>query len=98
MNYANFQDTFFPAGGQVIPGHAASEGRPLAFDLAQPIRVRLEPLGMRQVSEVSRAVGAPGEVQGARLVLSTPTPGGAFAAYASVIDNGTDDPRILSPR
>ena len=62
------------------------------------LRVRLEPLGMRQVSEVSRAVGAPGEVQGARLVLSTPTPGGAFAAYASVIDNGTDDPRILSPR
>ena len=62
------------------------------------LRVRLEPLGMRQVNEVSRAVGASGEVSGARLVLSTATPGGAFAAYASVINNGTDDPRILSPR
>lgn len=62
------------------------------------LRVRLEPLGMRQVGEVSRAVGAAGEVSGARLVLSTPTPGGAFAAYASVINNGTDDPRVLSPR
>ncbi|MBK6407378.1 MAG: hypothetical protein IPF66_21565 [Holophagales bacterium] len=62
------------------------------------LRVRLEPLGMRQVNEVSRSVGATGEVTGARLVLSTPTPGGAFAAYASVINNGTDDPRILSPR
>lgn len=62
------------------------------------LRVRLEPLGMKQVNEVSRSVGATGEVTGARLVLSTPTPGGAFAAYASVINNGTDDPRILSPR
>jgi hypothetical protein len=62
------------------------------------LRVRLEPLGMRQVNEVSRSVGATGEITGARLVLSTPTPGGAFAAYASVINNGTDDPRILSPR
>ncbi|MCL4806856.1 MAG: hypothetical protein KJ062_03525 [Thermoanaerobaculia bacterium] len=62
------------------------------------LRVRLEPLGMRQVNGVSRAVGAAGDAAGARLVLSTPTPGGAFAAYASVIDNGTDDPRILSPR
>lgn len=62
------------------------------------LRVRLEPLGMRQINEVSRSVGATGEVTGARLVLSTPTPGGAFAAYASVINNGTDDPRILSPR
>lgn len=62
------------------------------------LRVRLAPLGMRQVSEVSRALGAAGEITGARLVLSTPTPGGAFAAYASVINNGTNDPRILSPR
>ncbi len=62
------------------------------------LRVHLEPLGMKQVNEVSRALGATGDVTDARLVLSTPTPGGAFAAYASVINNGTDDPRILSPR
>jgi hypothetical protein len=62
------------------------------------LRVRLAPLGMKQVNELSRALGATGAVAGARLVLSTPTPGGAFAAYASVINNGTDDPRILTPR
>ena len=37
-------------------------------------------------------------VSGARLVLSTPTAGGAFAAYASVIDEKTGDPRTLLPR
>ncbi len=62
------------------------------------LRVRLEPLGLKQVNEVSRALGASGEVAGARLVLSSATPGGAFAAYASVINNGTQDPRVLSPR
>ena len=71
----------------------AGDGRVLGS-----LRVRLEPLGMKQVNEVSRALGAAGAVTGARLVLSTPTSGGAFAAYASVINNGTDDPRILSPR
>lgn len=62
------------------------------------LRVHLEPLGMKQVNDVSRALGATGAVTSARLVLSTPTLGGAFAAYASVINNGTSDPRILSPR
>ena len=56
------------------------------------------PLGMVQVSHVVRDVGVEANVAGARLVLSTATPGGAFAAYAAVIDAGTNDPRTLLPR
>ncbi len=58
----------------------------------------LPPLGMRQVTEVVRDLGVAADVRDARLVLSTPTPGGAFAAYASVIDRTTNDPRTLLPR
>ena len=58
----------------------------------------LLPLGMTQVSHVARELGVSSNVSGARLVLSTPTSGGAFAAYASVIDNRTNDPRTLLPR
>jgi acetyl-CoA carboxylase beta subunit len=53
---------------------------------------------MTQVSRVVRDLGVSGDVSGARLVLSTPTAGGAFAAYASIIDAGTNDPRTLLPR
>ena len=58
----------------------------------------LPPLGMTQVTRVVRELGIAASVAGARLVLSTPTPGGAFAAYASVIDDRTNDPRTLLPR
>jgi 6-phosphogluconolactonase len=61
-------------------------------------RYTLPPLGMKQVSGVVRDLGVSGDVVGARLVLSTPTPGGAFATYASAIDNATNDPRTLLPR
>jgi hypothetical protein len=61
-------------------------------------RVPLPPLGMTQLTRVVRALGVTGDVSGARLVLSTPTAGGAFAAYASVIDEKTSDPRTLLPR
>jgi hypothetical protein len=61
-------------------------------------RYTLPPLGMTQVARVVRDMGVSGDVTGARLVLSTPTPGGAFAAYASTIDNTTNDPRTLLPR
>jgi len=53
---------------------------------------------MIQVSRVARELGASGDLNGARLDLSTPTIGGAFAAYASVIDNVTNDPRTLLPQ
>ncbi len=58
----------------------------------------LPPLGMTQLTRVVRELGATGDVSGARLVLSTATPGASIAAYASVIDNATNDPRTLLPR
>jgi 6-phosphogluconolactonase (cycloisomerase 2 family) len=61
-------------------------------------RYTLPPLGMTQSTRVVRDLGVSGDVVGARLVLSTPTPGGAFAAYVAAIDNATDDPRTLLPR
>jgi 6-phosphogluconolactonase (cycloisomerase 2 family) len=61
-------------------------------------RYTLLPLGMKQVTAVVRDLGISGDVVGARLVLSTPTLGGAFATYASAIDNTTNDPRTLLPR
>jgi Concanavalin A-like lectin/glucanases superfamily/FG-GAP-like repeat len=61
-------------------------------------RVSLPPLGMTQVSRVVRALGVTADTAGARIVLSTPTTGGLLAAYASVIDNTTNDPRTLLAR
>jgi len=58
----------------------------------------LPALGMTQVGHVVRTLlGPSGTITGGQLLLSTPTPGGAFAAYASVIDNVTNDPRTLLP-
>lgn len=61
-------------------------------------RLPLPPLGMTQLGNVARVLGVAGDVRGARLVLATPTAGGAFAAYAALIDNATQDPRTLLPR
>ena len=61
-------------------------------------RWTLPPLGMTQVTRVVRDLGVAADVSGARLLLGTPTAGGAFAAYASLIDAGTNDPRTLLPR
>ena len=61
-------------------------------------RVALPPLGMSQLNRVVRLLGVAADVAGARLVVSTPTPAGAFAACASVIDAITNDPRTLLPR
>ncbi len=58
------------------------------------MRATLPPLGMTQATRVARAMGVEGDVS-ARLVLSTPTPAGAFAAYAALIDAATGDPRTL---
>ena len=60
-------------------------------------RYTLPPLGMTQVSRVVRDLGVAFAVSGARLDLSTQTSGGAVAAYASAIDNATNDPRTLLP-
>jgi hypothetical protein len=61
-------------------------------------RITLRPLEMRQLNDVVRALGAPDGFRDGRLRLSTPTANGAFAAFASEIDNGTNDPRTLWPR
>lgn len=60
-------------------------------------RFTLPPLGMTQVPRVVRALGVTTDVSGARLVVSTPAAGKLFAAYASAIDNATNDPRTLLP-
>jgi hypothetical protein len=57
----------------------------------------LLPLGMTQVSNVVTALGAPFGTTNAVLVVSTTTPGGLIATYASVIDNNTNDPRTILP-
>jgi len=61
-------------------------------------RYRLPSLGMTQISRVVRDLGISQDVVSARLLLSTPTLKGLFAAYASAIDNVTNDPRTLLPR
>ena len=55
-------------------------------------------LGMIQVNRVVSAI-APGlSISNAMVVLSTSTPNGSFVAYASVIDNVTNDPRTVLPQ
>lgn len=66
--------------------------------LGTPRNYRLPPLGMTQVSGVVRELGVPGGLSKARLLVSTDTEDGAFAAYAALIDNRTNDPRTLLPR
>ena len=59
--------------------------------------VPLQPLEMTQLNRVAQKLGV-AELPAGWISVSTPTPGGLFAAYASVIDNGTNDPRALLPR
>lgn len=59
--------------------------------------VPLEPLAAAQIGGVGWAL-AGGAVNPGRISVSTPTPGGLVAAYASVIDNVTNDPRTILPR
>lgn len=54
-------------------------------------------LGMTQVGPLVGQMGVSGAVRDAQLLLTTSTAGGSFAAYATVIDNVTNDPRTLLP-
>ena len=56
------------------------------------------PNGMTQINRVVRDMGVSGSVTGARLVLSSSTPGAAFTAFASVIDEITNDPTAIEAR
>src|SRR5664280_2581999 len=60
--------------------------------------VPLLSLEMTQILEVARKLSRGSNVTNATLVLTTATSGGAFAAYASTVDNGTNDPRTLLAR
>ncbi len=59
--------------------------------------VPLPPLGMTQLSRVAALLGA-STLDAGRISVSTPTANGLVAAYASIIDNVTNDPRTLFPR
>lgn len=59
--------------------------------------IDLPPLGMTQINHIASALGAATLFVG-RISVSTTTPGGLVAAYASVIDNATNDPRTILPR
>ena len=66
--------------------------------LAQGALPTFAPLEMRQINRViQNLMGSPAPVANATLILSTPTAGGAFAAFCSLIDNLTNDPRTLLP-
>jgi hypothetical protein len=58
----------------------------------------IPPNGMTQISRVVRDMGVSGAVTGARLVLSSSTPGAAFTGLASVIDETTNDPTAVEAR
>jgi hypothetical protein len=60
--------------------------------------VTLPPLGMTQLNGVARLLGATGALTGGRIVVSTPTTDGAFAAMASIIENDSGDARTVMPR
>jgi hypothetical protein len=59
--------------------------------------VPLGPFAAAQISGIAWTLTGGGLGIG-RISVSTPTPGGLVAAYASVIDNVTNDPRTLLPR
>jgi hypothetical protein len=57
------------------------------------------PLGMKQVGHVvNDLMGPSATLSSGLLVLSTATGLGSFAAYASVVDNITEDPRTILPQ
>ncbi len=60
--------------------------------------VTLPPLGMKQINRVARSLGFTGALTGGRIVVSTPTTDGAFAAVASVIENDSGDARTILPQ
>ncbi len=65
--------------------------------LGAPLKVTLPPLGMTQIGRIVQAITGARNTSNATLTLSTPTSGGAFAAFASLVNNGTNDPATLLP-
>lgn len=67
------------------------ELRASSGDLLGSFAVPLAPFESRRINRVFRQVSSPAVVGGVATV-STATPGGAFVAYASVVDNASGDP------
>jgi hypothetical protein len=65
--------------------------------LAASRTATLAPLGMTQMTRVLATLGV-SPAAGGRLTVCSATAGASFAAYASVIDEATNDPRTLLPR
>ncbi|MGE5347127.1 MAG: hypothetical protein ACM3JH_14330, partial [Acidithiobacillales bacterium] len=60
-------------------------------------RQSLAPFEMTQIGRIVQAITGARNTSNATLTLSTPTSGGAFTAFASLVDNGTNDPATLLP-
>jgi len=59
--------------------------------------IDLLPYEMHQVNAVVTALGAPAGTSNAVLVVSSPTAAARVAAYATIIDQQTNDPRTVLP-
>ncbi|MGE5344810.1 MAG: PA domain-containing protein [Acidithiobacillales bacterium] len=71
----------------------ADDGTPLGTTMQKS----LPPLGMTQIGRIIEAITGARNTANATLVLWTPTTGGSFTAFASLVNNGTDDPATLLP-
>jgi hypothetical protein len=65
---------------------------------AGELQVELEAFASDQLSDVFASLGGKTTAAGLFAVLSSPTPGAHFFAYASVVDNGTNDPIFIPGR
>jgi hypothetical protein len=60
--------------------------------------VTLPPLGMKQIGRVIQTISGARNTAAATLVLWTPTIGGTFTAFTSLLNNVTNDPATLLPQ
>ncbi|HEX7580970.1 MAG TPA: hypothetical protein VF580_13325, partial [Thermoanaerobaculia bacterium] len=58
----------------------------------------IPPNGMTQINRIVRDMGVSGPITGARLVLTAYTLNAAFTAFASVIDEITNNPTAVEAR
>ncbi len=61
------------------------------------LKTSLPALGMTQIGRIVQAITGARNTSNGTLTLSTPTAGGAFTTFASLVDNGTNDPATLFP-
>ncbi len=91
---ASFRTNLIIANVTTVPVEVDLEFRDASGARVGGQRESFLPLEMRQLGKV--LAGVPGTP--VSIILSMPTSNGRVAAYASVIDNTTNDPRTLLPR